>query len=292
MQAKKLTKENVIRLTIFCTALAFCLFTIVFFSILRDKGKAFMGFVSIIYVLIPGVAQKLFKFRIQTSLYPVIMLYTVSPLIGYSYELYYLLPWWDDVLHAFAGVVFAMLGAYLPKVMCKSDKVPLSLCLFCAFFFSVAISGLWELAEFSIDSLFGTDMQKDTILHSMRPSYLLSELLGGDTGELIPVDKVQILVNGEKTFKYIDVGLLDTMTDVFVETFGTLIYTVIYGVGRGKYFAFEACVNLQEEDPVSLPESLPVGAGVVAELAAAETAFEKQTTESADESAKEKTDEE
>ncbi len=268
MQTKKLTKENVIRSAIFFTALAFCLFTIVFFGILREKGKAFMGFVSIIYVLIPGVAQKLFKFRIQTSLYPVIMLYTISPLLGYSYNLYYLIPWWDDVLHAFAGVVFAMLGAYLPKVMCKTVKVPLSLCIFCAFFFSVAISGLWELAEFSVDSLFGTDMQKDTLLHSMRPSYLLSELLGADTGELLPVDKVQILVNGEKTFKYIDVGLLDSMTDVFVETFGALIYVIIYGVGKGNYFAFEPVCNLAEEDEEA---TVFVGAtGVLAEISPAQ----------------------
>ncbi len=284
MKAKSFTKENVIRYSALYTALLFCLFTLVFFSILRENGKAFMSLVSFAYVFAPGIAEKLFKFRIQPTLYVFIIFYTVCPLLGYAYNFYYNLPWWDDILHAFAGVIFAMFGAYLPKVMNKDKEVSLAVCAFSAFFFSVAIAGLWELIEFSVDSFFGTDMQKDTELFDMRPSYLLSELLGFDKGVLGEIHDVTVLINGEpiqingENWKgYIDVGLIDSMKDIFVETLGAVVYLIIFLAGNGKNFVFE---RLPDTETEPLAESLPVGA---AELAVSEATG--VTSEKTDESA-------
>ncbi len=264
MPFKKLTKENAVHYVSIYAALLFCVFSLVFFSMKKDDGKAFMALVSILYVFVPAIAQKMFKFHIQNSLYVCIMFYTVCPLLGYSYNLYYLLPWWDDILHAFAGVIFAMFGAYLPKVMCKDHEPSVSLCVFCAFFFSVAISGLWELAEFTMDTLFGTDMQKDTAILTMRPSYLISELLGGNVGELIDLRNPAIVVNGEMVNYYVDVGLIDTMKDVFIETLGAGVYVIVYRIGGGKHFAFDrmserelAAYDLIEEVSVATTEEGP-----------------------------------
>ncbi len=278
MSVKKLTKENLFRYAVLYLALAFCFFSLVYFSILREKDKAFMSLVSILYVLIPGLAQKLFKFRIQTSLYPFIMFYTICPLLGFSYNFYYNLHWWDDILHAFAGVVFAMLGAYLPKVMSKNGEASLSLCVFSAFFFSVAIAGLWELGESFMDSYFGTDMQKDTLLVLPRPSYILSELLGFPKGELAEIQEIELIVNGQKVEYYVDLGLIDTMKDVFVETLGAGVYTILYRIGKGKYFAFEHVGSWTEEEE-SVPAPLPVKQSTKAEAveeAAAVDATEKE----------------
>ncbi len=251
MATRKFTKENWIYTLCLWLALAFCAFTLLFFAIRGESDKAFMSIVSVAYAFIPPVAQRLFKFRMQKSLYVVVTFYTVCPLLGYSYNLYYILPWWDDILHAFAGVIFAMLGAYLPKVMCKDGEVPLSLCVFSAFFFSVAISGLWEIVEFTMDSYFGTDMQKDTAVYSMRPSYLLSELLGNPVGELKQINDVQMIVDGTPVGYYVDIGLLDTMKDVFIETLGAGVYTIIYRIGKGKVFAFEKFEGTFPEDEVA-----------------------------------------
>ena len=232
-----------IRQGIFCLALLFCLFSFLLFSIQKEDKKALMSGISVLYVFLPSLAQKLLKFRLQGVLYLLVMTYTVCPLLGYSYNLYYLTAWWDDVLHAFAGVLFAMLGAYLPTLFCKNGEASFALKAFCAFSFSVAVAGLWELVEFSADTFFSTDMQKDTALVSMPPSYLLSELLGLPVGALGEVDSLQLTVNGQALGYYIDLGLIDSMQDIFVETLGAAVYTSLYCAGKGKCFCFQPIEN-------------------------------------------------
>ena len=243
MKLKTMKKTDIFRLALLCSALAFCFVTCVWALIKGNTNSAFMALLSVLYVFIPNIAEKLFKFRIQNSLYVFILIYTICPLLGYAYNFYHIVHWWDDILHGFAGVIFAMLGAYLPYVLCKKKGCTVALCAFCAFFFSIAISGLWELWEFTSDSLFHTDMQKDTILYDLPPSYVFSEALGGGVGELLPLDIEEILITikgyeSQPLDYYVDLGLIDSMKDVLVETAGAAIYTLIYVLARGKRFVF------------------------------------------------------
>lgn len=236
-------KADLFRLALLCCALAFCFVTCVWALIKGNTDSAFMALLSVLYVFIPTISEKLFKFRIQNSLYVFILIYTICPLLGYAYNFYHIVHWWDDILHGFAGVIFAMLGAYLPYVLCKKKGCTVALCAFCAFFFSIAISGLWELWEFTSDTLFHTDMQKDTILYDLPPSYVFSEALGGGVGELLPLDIEEILITikgyeSQPLPFYVDLGLIDSMKDVLVETAGAAIYTLIYVLARGKRFVF------------------------------------------------------
>ena len=118
------------RQVIFYAALFFCLFSFVLFSYRQEDKKALMSGISVLYVFLPALGQKLLKFRLNGVLYLFVMAYTVCPLLGYSYNLYYLTTWWDDVLHAFSGVLFAILGAYLPTLFCKNEEIDLILSSF------------------------------------------------------------------------------------------------------------------------------------------------------------------
>lgn len=249
MKLKTMKKSDIFRFVLLCCALVFCCVTLVISLIKKDTNSTFMSVLSVLYVFIPNIAEKLFKFRIQPSLYVFILIYAICPLLGYAYNFYHHVHWWDDIMHGFAGIIFAMLGAYLPYVLSKKKRCSVALCAFCAFFFSVAISGLWELWEFTSDSLFHTDMQKDTVLSELPPSYVISEWLGGKVGELKPVDDVQIVINGVTFGQYVDLGLIDSMKDVLVETAGAAIYTIIYVVARGKHFVF---VPLKKENAAIL----------------------------------------
>lgn len=245
---KALTKDDIFRIILLCLCLLFSLVSTIYFSAIRQSGKAMMCLLSIVYVLIPDIIQRIFKFRIQTVLYTFIVLYTICPMLGYSYKLYYILPWWDDLLHAFAGLIFAMFGAYLPRVLNKKAPCSIALGALFALTFSIAVSAVWEFIEFSMDSNFGTDMQKDTFLTSVRPSYLLGELLGLPIGELGYFHDIEeiILKNPEGTISikgYIDVGLLDTMHDMLVNIAGALLYMAIYIIGKGKVFVFQSTEN-------------------------------------------------
>lgn len=236
---KNWTAADWCRMSALALCLLFCLFSIVFFLIKKDIPKALMGLSCIFFLSIPDSFQRLFRFRIQTALYFFILIYAICPLLGFSYKFYYMFGWWDDLLHCFGGVVFAMFGAYLPKVINKKAPTSLALCALFGLVFSIAVSGVWEFIEFGMDSIFHTDMQKDVLLIEMRPSYLLGEMLG------LPIDQMgdfgtitDVTVNGTQLTGYIDVGLLDTMGDMLIQSLGAVVYTTIYLVGKGKFFVF------------------------------------------------------
>ncbi|MBQ4052776.1 MAG: hypothetical protein IJD33_00370 [Clostridia bacterium] len=239
---KTFTKSDWTKFVVTALAVGFSVFSIVYFAVLTEWDDMALSFAGIAYALAPVILERLFRFRVQPVLYIFIIAYTVGPLLGSSYQLYLKFDWWDDMLHGFAGLIFAMFGAYLPYALNKKNA-SLPLCALMAFVFSLAVAGVWEFIEFGLDSLFGTDMQKDTVITSMRPSYLLGKILHGVDGVFGPTDAIQNTVitypDGSTSIiagGYLDIGLLDSMHDMLIETLGALIYTVIYIAGKGKKF--------------------------------------------------------
>jgi hypothetical protein len=84
-----------------------------------------------------------------------------------------------------------------------------------------------------MDQLLGFDMQKDTYLTSFQ-SVLLNP-----NGQNIPI-KInidEISVNGKTWNAYIDLGLIDTMTDLLVNFIGAAVFSTFgffYIKHRGK----------------------------------------------------------
>ena len=216
--------------------LLFCAVTFLIFAVKKDFSKAGMAVLSVVYVMIPFAVERIFRFRIQAPLYFVIAFYTICPLLGYSYKLYYILSWWDDMQHAFAGLVFAMFGAYLPRAFEKNGAYNVAFCAAFALVFSIAVAAVWEFMEFGADCLLGTDMQKDVLVDG-RSSYLLGKLLG------LPMDQTAnvgggSVVGGVAIDGYLDIGLIDTMCDMLIVTVGARVDVVIYAIGIGKVFVF------------------------------------------------------
>lgn len=233
--------------------LLFCALTFGIFALKKDFSKAGMAAISVVYVLAPYCMERIFHFRIQTPLYWLISLYTICPLLGFSYKLYYLLPWWDDILHAFAGIIFAMFGAYLPRAFCKNGEYNVLFSAIFALVFSIAVAAVWEFIEFGADCLFGTDMQKDVFVDG-RSSYLLGKLLG------LPIDQTAnvgggSVVGGVAIDGYLDIGLMDTMFDMLIETAGAVVYALIYLLGKGEFFVFLPCKRAVN---AYLPPILPI----------------------------------
>ena len=84
MNETTIKKEMIIRWTTFSLCLLFCLFTFFFFSIKNEGGKAIMALLSVLYICVPFIAEKLFRFKIQIALYFFVMLYAICPLLGYT----------------------------------------------------------------------------------------------------------------------------------------------------------------------------------------------------------------
>lgn len=72
--------------------------------------------------------------------------------------------WWDLALHGSSGLLLGLMGFLVLYLLNEAEVVnlhmrPAFLALF-AFFFSFSIGGIWEIFEFTMDQVFGMQMQK------------------------------------------------------------------------------------------------------------------------------------
>ena len=84
--------------------------------------------------------------------------------LGEIFSFYYRIPIWDSILHAMSAAMLGALGFILVDWLNKDEHVklsmnPLFVSLF-AFSFALMIGTLWEIYEFSFDSILGLNMQK------------------------------------------------------------------------------------------------------------------------------------
>lgn len=72
--------------------------------------------------------------------------------------------WWDIALHSTSGLLMGILGFLLVYVLNASERIAFSMTprfiAFFAFMFAVAVGALWEIFEYSMDVIFGANMQK------------------------------------------------------------------------------------------------------------------------------------
>ncbi|WIA59131.1 hypothetical protein N6H05_25825 (plasmid) [Sphingobium sp. WTD-1] len=89
-----------------------------------------------------------------------------SIFLGEVLDYYERIWWWDDALHATAGLLLGLVGFMLVYALNKNEHVdmqmpPAFIAMF-AFFFSIGVGALWEIFEYAMDSFAGLTMQKPT----------------------------------------------------------------------------------------------------------------------------------
>ena len=136
------------------------------------------------------------------------------------------------MLHAFGGVAFALIGAFLFERMAQGKQKPYVVALF-ALIFSIAVAAVWEFMEFGADRFFGMDMQDDMVIHQIT-SYLLGDQVGV-TGMIDGIESV--IVNGTAlpVAGYIDIGLFDSMLDMLLESLGAILTAAIVWLDKGRH---------------------------------------------------------
>ena len=203
--------------------------------------NVFLCAFTLILMLMPSLVQLEFRVELPKTLEIIILLFIFSAeILGEIGEFYLKVPNWDTIMHTLNGFLAAAVGFSMIDLLNRSKKYsfnlsPLFLALV-AFCFSMTIGVLWEFFEFAMDQFFGMDMQKDTVL-----SAITSVMLNPD-GRNIPVtiDQIrEVMINGQPlgVGGYLDIGLIDTMEDLFVNFIGAAVFSVIgffYVRSRGK----------------------------------------------------------
>lgn len=147
-----------IMLVILAIELALTLYQGVWFN-------AFLIVGIILVTLIPLILHRQYQLRIPAEFQILAIIFVFASLfLGEIYRYYEKIWWWDMALHASSGLLMGIFGFLLVYVLNENDHVeivltPRFVALF-AFLFAVAVGALWEILEFTVDSLFDTNMQK------------------------------------------------------------------------------------------------------------------------------------
>ena len=86
--------------------------------------------------------------------------------VGDFYEKFW---WWDALLHTGSAVGFGIIGFSTLLLLFRNKRVQASPFVISMFSFSIAlaIGVLWEIFEFTMDQLFGMNMQKSGLMDTM-----------------------------------------------------------------------------------------------------------------------------
>ena len=111
----------------------------------------------------------------------------------------------------------------------------------------MTVGVMWEFVEFSADHLFQLDMQKDSLVQQINSVELSKD---GNTVHSIPnieqtiVEYKDSAGNTEKyviSGGYLDIGIIDTMKDLFVNFIGAFTFSIfgyLYSQNDYRKFTF------------------------------------------------------
>ena len=226
------TRISPLRWATFLLLESFVLFTALFQISKGEMTNLLLCFVTLFLVAVPFVFPLFLPMQMKFPLFFFLECYAIGALLGDCWHLYDQTRWWDKLLHFSGGVVFALFGLWLLQAIWKQPPPLLASVLF-AFCFSVTLAVLWEFLEFGSDRIFGTDMQRDTWL-----SALSSYALGEEAGRVAGIENItEVTVNGQLLGEggYLDIGLVDSMMDMLVETVGALAVSLFTLLDRHRH---------------------------------------------------------
>lgn len=196
-----------------------------------DWENAFICLLVLFLFLLPLLFEASFKVELPSTLQIIILIFIfAAEILGELQSYFVRYTHWDTVLHTTWGFLCAAGGYSLVDILNRNKKIRFSLSpiylALVAFCFSMTIGVLWEFFEFGMDYFFHKDMQKDTIIHAF------SSVTLDPTQSNIPIRVegiTDVAVNGESLGLggYLDIGLYDTMEDLFVNFIGAVVFSAL-----------------------------------------------------------------
>lgn len=199
----------------------------------KNYENVFLCVLTLLLFLMPSFFETKFKIRLPDVLEIIILLFIFSAeILGEIQNFYGIFTHWDTILHTINGFLCAAIGFSIIDILNQNKKLHLNLSpIFVAivgFCFSMTIGVLWEFFEYSWDTVFKTDTQKDELVNNIYSVYLNEEgknvvvKLEGITDTIVKTKDGDYHISGG----YLDIGLNDTINDMIVNFIGALIYSV------------------------------------------------------------------
>ncbi len=213
----------------------------------------FTCLLTLLLFMIPSFVEKKMRIGVPNTLEVLILLFIFSAeILGEIGAFYLRVPWWDTMLHTLNGFLMSAIGVSMVDILNQKEVFqaklsPLFLALV-AFCFSMTIGVLWEFFEYAMDMFMKTDMQKDVILQTFSSVELN---LNHENNPVVIKGIEDVILCGENLTVngivkdnyplglggYLELGVMDTMQDLFVNFIGAIVFSIIgffYVKYRGK----------------------------------------------------------
>ena len=208
---------------------------------LHNYEGAFFCILTIVLLYIPSWLQVKLRIELPPPLEITILCFIfAAEILGEVNAFYVNVPNWDTMLHTLNGFLAAAVGFSMVLLLNDNERLTFDLSPFVlalvAFCFSMTIGVLWEVFAFGMDFFFHTDMQKDTVINAV---YTVA-LDPTRTNKVVAIKGIQdVVINGESLGLggYLDIGIIDTMKDLFVNFIGAVVFSVtgfFYARSKGE----------------------------------------------------------
>ena len=208
---------------------------------LASYESAFFCVLTLLLLYVPSWVQVKLRIELPPPLEITVLCFIfAAEILGEVNAFYVVVPNWDTMLHTLNGFLAAAVGFSMVILLNDDERLTFHLSPFflalVAFCFSMTIGVLWEFFEFSMDYFFGFDMQKDTVIHSIH-SVLLDPTR---TNTVVTIPNIQdVDINGQSlgVGGYVDIGIIDTMKDLFGNFIGAVVFSItgfFYAKSKGR----------------------------------------------------------
>lgn len=213
----------------------------------RNFENVFLGLLTLVLFVLPTIFERRLMVDLPDTLEIIILLFIfAAEILGEIQAFYTTFQGWDTILHTLNGFLCAAIGFSLVDMFNRNERFSLSLSpvfmAIVAFCFSMTIGILWEFFECAMDYFLLFDMQKDAIVNSFS-SVTLDPTNSNQAIPIRDITDVIVVAGGEQISLglggYLDIGLLDTMKDLWVNFIGAAVFSVIgyfYVKNRGSGF--------------------------------------------------------
>ncbi|MBQ8749486.1 MAG: hypothetical protein IJZ29_03350 [Clostridia bacterium] len=178
--------------------------------------------VGIALLVSPFLIEKIFNIKFTFIIYLIYSLFIfITIYLGYIFNFYNIISFYDIITHCLSGVLLVLLGIiftnYALKLNGQANKFLIAIF---GLIFALACGFVWELIEFSIDLIFGSNMQKFipeiSSLYNGGNSFVH---LNGTDSQIAEFFKTP---NGYKF------ALMDTMLDLVYDLVGAIIGLILF----------------------------------------------------------------
>ena len=238
--------KNKTTLTVYLVLRALIILALVRAVFRREYQSVFLCALSLGLMVLPSILSKKLKVVLPSTLEVIILLFIyAAEILGEMNAFYVRVPHWDTMLHTINGFLCAAIGFCLVDMMNRNERFsfrlsPLYLAIV-SFCFSMTVGVLWEFFEFAGDYFLGMDMQNDIVVGAIHSVNLDPTR----TNTVVHIRDIvdTILVHSDGTQEalglggYLDIGIIDTMKDLFVNFIGAVVFSVIgyfYVKEKGK----------------------------------------------------------